>query len=255
MIPIMPRTSRQIEPGGCYHVINRGNGRQVLFHKTGDYQAFLQILAEGLRRFDVALLCWCLMPNHWHLVLRPRSRRAMIDLMRWVTVTHVRRHHAHYQADAGHLYQGRYKSFPVGEDRYFLVLCRYVEANALRARRVKRAEDWRWSSLHQRMQRVASPPPLPLGEWPVQRPRGWGALVNEPLREDEERDVRISMERERPFGDPAWVRRIAAKLGLGQTLRPRGRPRKPVEQLSLRQRQRRAKASGVVKRSGGQKGK
>ena len=88
----MPRALRTIDPDLCYHVINRGNARQAIFHKPGDYQAFVGILAEGLRRFGVELLCWCLMPNHWHLVLRPRSRTAMIDFMRWVTVTHVRRH-------------------------------------------------------------------------------------------------------------------------------------------------------------------
>jgi putative transposase len=238
----MPRPLRTIAPETCYHVINRGNGRQAIFHKPRDYQAFVDILTEGAGRFSVELFCWCLMPNHWHLVLRPRSRTALIDFMRWVTITHVRRHHAHYEANAGHLYQGRYKSFPVEEDHYFLVLCRYVEANALRARLVKSAEHWQWSSLHQRATRRATPP---LTEWPVERPRGWSALVNEPLHEAEQREVSTSIKRERPLGEPAWVRRMATKLGLTQTLRPRGRPRQPMTKLSPRQRRRRAKEVGA----------
>src|ERR1041384_2394181 len=121
----MPRAPRNIEPDICYHILNRGNGRQHLFFKPQDYQAFLDILGEALKRYDVELLCWCLMPNHWHLVLRPRSKKALARFMLFLTVTHVRRHHKHHRADPGHLYQGRYKSFPVEEDDYFLALCRY----------------------------------------------------------------------------------------------------------------------------------
>ena len=130
----MPRTARAIEAGLIYHVLNRGNGRQMLFRKPADFDAFERVMAEGLSRYPVDLLTWCLMGNHWHLVLRPRSDAALADLMRWVGVTHVRRHHAHHHTTGGgHLYQGRYKSFPVQDDSHFLTLCRYVEANALRA--------------------------------------------------------------------------------------------------------------------------
>ena len=69
----MPRTARAIEAGMIYHVLNRGNGRMRLFHKAEDYDAFERVLAEGLGRFPVDLLTYCLMPNHWHLVMRPRT--------------------------------------------------------------------------------------------------------------------------------------------------------------------------------------
>src|SRR5439155_524443 len=132
----------------------------------------------------------------------------------------------------GHLYQGRYKSFPVEDDHYFLVLCRYVEANARRAKLVDRAEKWRWCSLHQRIHRLRVPP---LTDWPVDRPNGWIELVNEPLDEREARQVRSSIERDRPLGSSSWVMRVARRLGLEQTLRSRGRPRKTFDQLSPRQ--------------------
>ncbi len=119
-----------------YHVLNRGNGRMRLFHEERDYDAFEQVLSEGLGRYSVDMLTYCLMPNHWHLVVRPRTDEALGRLMGWVGVTHVRRHQEHYhRRGAGHLYQGRYKSFPVAEDDYFLMLCRYVEANPVRAKR------------------------------------------------------------------------------------------------------------------------
>jgi REP element-mobilizing transposase RayT len=79
-----------------YHVLNRGNGRMRIFHKAEDYEAFERVLAEGLERYAVELLTYCLMPNHWHLVTRPKTDEALGHWMRWVGVTHVRRYHEHY---------------------------------------------------------------------------------------------------------------------------------------------------------------
>jgi len=84
-----------------YHVLNRGNGRLRLFHKEEDYDAFERVLGEGLKRYPVDLLTYCLMPNHWHLVVRPRTDVALGRLMGWVGVTHVRRHQEHYGSQKG----------------------------------------------------------------------------------------------------------------------------------------------------------
>ena len=113
-----------------------------IFHKPGDFAAFERVLAEGLERYPVELFTYSILSNHWHLVLRPKTDAALGQLMGWMCVTHVRRHHEHYHTrGGGHIYQGRFKSFPVAEDDYFLTLCRYVEANALRAEIVQRR--WR----------------------------------------------------------------------------------------------------------------
>jgi putative transposase len=228
-----------VVPGGYYHLLNRGNGRRELFHKDGDYLGFLQVLAEGLERYPADLLCYCLMSNHWHLVLRPRTAAALADLMRWVGVTHVRRHHQHYhRRGGGHLYQGRYKSFPIQDDLHFLTVCRYVEANPLRAKLVEKAEAWPWCSLAQRPGGgpvAALKPPLVLADWPVDRPRDWLAKVNRPMDKEQLKQLQESVNRGRPFGDERWVARTAALLGLGNTLRGPGRPasksngRKPAE--------------------------
>ncbi len=195
-----------------------------LFHKAGDYEAFERVLGEGLERYPVELFTYCVMPNHWHLVVRPKTDEALGRWMGWVGVTHVRRHHEHYQTrGAGHLYQGRFKSFPVAEDDYFLALCRYVEANPLRAGLVERAEQWQWSGMWRRAHRSGQ---LPLSSWPVERPHRWVAWVNRVFDEEQLEGIRICVQRGRPLGPEHWMRRTAARLGLDFTLRGPGRPRK-----------------------------
>ena len=144
----MPRTARIAPSGIIFHVINRGNAKGKIFSKEADFAAFEEILLEGTKRYRVALLGYCLLHNHWHLVLRPEVEGELGRFMQWVTVTHVRRWHEHRgTGGSGHLYQGTYRSFPVQADEHFLVVMRYVERNALRAGRVKHAQGWRWCSL------------------------------------------------------------------------------------------------------------
>jgi putative transposase len=112
----MPRTARAIESDVVYHVLNRGNGGMRMFADESDYEVFEEVLGEGLDRYPVELFTYCLMPNHWHLVARPGTDEALSRLMGWVGVTHVRRHHSrHRSRRGGHLYQGRFKSFPGAE--------------------------------------------------------------------------------------------------------------------------------------------
>jgi putative transposase len=221
----MPRTAR-IAPGGLvYHVLNRANGRTTLFRKDEDYHAFIELLAEARQRVPMRMLGFCLMPNHWHLVLWPKEDGELSAFMRWLSNTHVRRHHQHYHSYGhGHVYQGRFKSFPIQDDAHLLTVMRYVEANPLRAQLVTRSQDWKWSSLC--CKRSPGTRKELLSDWPVDRPDGWTRLVNAPLNEAVLKSVQTSAERSRPYGDASWTRSIAARLGLQFTLNPRGRPRK-----------------------------
>ena len=220
----MPRTPRADEAGGLYHALNRGNSRAAIFRKEADYEAFERILSEGLARYPVQLFCYQLMPNHWHLVLRPTQDGEMSRFLRWVTATHTMRYHAHYHTSGtGHVYQGRFKSFPIQDDAHFLTVCRYVERNALRAERTARAEDWRWGSLW-RWQQSIEPVPALLSPWPIPRSPHWLARVNEPLTDRELIALRRSAQRGSPFGDSAWIESTAQRLGLAPTINPRGRP-------------------------------
>ena len=164
------------------------------------------------------------MPNHWHFVLSPHLDGAMSRFVGWVTATHTMRYHAHYHSSGeGHVYQGRFKSFPIQDDEHFLSVCRYVERNALRAQLVKRAEDWRWGSLW-RWRQEPVPPPSLLSTWPTPRPLRWLERVNERLTDRELAAIRNSARRGSPFGDPKWVEASVKRLGLESTLRPPGRP-------------------------------
>jgi putative transposase len=231
----MPRTAR-VAPGGfVFHILNRGNERRELFEADSDYLAFLRVLTQTAERIPVRILAWCLMPNHWHLLLWPREDGQLGDFMQRLTTTHVRRWRLHrHSVGGGHLYQGTYKSFPVEQDDHYYTVCRYAERNALRAGLVKRAEDWAWCSLGMTQpaarftprHRAAAEESPPLSAWPVARPRNWAQLVNEPQTATELEALRASVQRGRPYGSPRWQKRTAQRLGLESTFRPRGRPRK-----------------------------
>ncbi len=225
----MGRPTRATPGGWVYHVLNRGNARLSIFEQPGDYQAFERILEQGIERFETRLLAYCLMPNHWHCVVWPRKDRELSQFIGWVTLTHTQRWHAHHgTAGTGHVYQGRFKSFPIQEDDHFYSVCRYVERNALRAKLVKQAEAWRWGSLWRVTHGDAASRRM-ISAWPVSRPRLWRDWVNEPQSQAELTALRRSVMRGNPFGEDSWTDKAAARLGLETTLRPRGRPRKVDE--------------------------
>jgi REP-associated tyrosine transposase len=222
----MPRSARYAPGGYVYHVLNRAVARLPLFEKPGDYAAFMRVMAEAYATHPIRVLSYCLMPNHWHMVLWPEGDGDLTEFVRWLTHTHTMRWHAHYHtAGTGHVYQGRFKSFPIESNEHLYTVLRYVERNALRANLVKRAEDWPWSSFWARCHGDESARRL-LSAWPVPEPRGWLSYVNEAQTESELKALRRSVQRGTPYGSEHWVGRTAVEFGLESTLRPRGRPRK-----------------------------
>jgi putative transposase len=201
-------------------VLNRGNRRAEVFHEHDDYAAFLELLGLATARLPVRLVGYCLMPNHFHLVAWPTEDGQLGRWMHWLMTAQVRRYRKRH-GTAGHVWQGRYKAFPIQEDDHLITVLRYVERNALRAGLVGSAEDWPYSSLHG----GAGSPPLDPG--PVPRRRRWREFVNRPMIEAESEAVRLSITRDRPFGSERWVDSTADRLGLRYTLRNPGRPRKP----------------------------
>ena len=217
----MPRTARAAVADLCYHVLNRGNGHAEVFHKPGDYLAFLDLVAHASERLPMRVLGYCLMPNHFHLVLRPHGDGDLGRWMHWLLTTHVRRYRRHY-GSSGHVWQGRFKAFPCHDDDHLVTLLRYVERNALRAGLTERAESWPHGSL---AQVVNGPGRVRLEPGPVLRDAAWVARVNEPLSEAELAAVRRCVGRSAPFGDASWAAATATRLGLESSLRARGRPR------------------------------
>jgi putative transposase len=224
----MSRIPRSASDNTIYHILNRANSRERIFHKAKDYEAFENMLLEGKEKYPMRILAYCLMPNHWHFVLYPKQGADLSVFMRWLTGTHTQRWHTHYKSIGyGHLYQGRYKSFPVQKDEHFLQLVRYVERNALRANLVKKAEDWRWSSIWRREHGTEEQKKI-LSSWPIETPKNYKEWLNKPQNEDELEALRLSVNRGRPYGNTSWVDKTAKRLGLLSTLKPRGRPRKGV---------------------------
>lgn len=225
----------RIDAGGyVYHVINRANGRMTIFEDDADYAALERILWQAQQRTGMRILSYCLMPNHWHLVVWPEHDGQLSKFVGWLTLTHTQRWHAHrHTTGEGHVYQGRYKSFIVQTDSYLWAVCRYVERNALRAKLVKNAEDWRWGSLWRWVNRGKVMEEVPeltpgsiAGSSPgSERPRNWVVRVNQAETAAELEALRECVNRGRPYGEAAWVERVVKKLDLQTTMRARGRPR------------------------------
>lgn len=219
----MPRALRVTHADVVYHVLNRANERARMFHSQAEYRLFRLLLREACRRFPMRILAYCVMPNHWHLVLWPLAPGSISAFMHWLTTTHValyRRHHG--SVGDGHVYQGRFKCFPVETSADYLKVMHYVEQNALRAGLADRAERWRWSSANERCR---SPRGL-LVPGPIALPAGWIELVNRPMTHEDLARLRESAERGAPFGSDAWKASAAVAHGLEQKLRGRGRPKK-----------------------------
>lgn len=221
----MPRLPRVDVGNIVYHVLNRANARQRIFSTKLDYQAFERLLIEAQRRVSMRILAYCVMPNHWHLILHPRRDGDLAAFVGWMTQTHTQRWHtAHGTVGMGHLYQARFKSFPVQTDAYLLQVCRYVERNPFRASMIPRVQDWRWSSAWLRLHGRNGEQPE-LSEWPVPPPRDYLRWLQGPQHVGELAAIRTCVVRGRPLGDDGWTQRMAKRLGIEQSMRARGRPR------------------------------
>ena len=218
----MPYRPRCGTAGLVFHVLNRAVRRARLFDHGADYAAFLLVFRQAQARIPLRILAYCIMPNHFHMVVWPTTDSELSAFMQWLTSTHSKRWHLHNQTrGTGSVYQGRFKSFPVQTDAHFLAVCRYVEQNPLRAGLVGRAEDWAWSSLWDRCKDYKR---VRLEEWPILRPPDWLESVN---RVDTGAMTRIrrSVLRSRPYGEATWTQQTAKRLGLKSTLGPIGRPK------------------------------
>ena len=221
----MPRVERIDVGENVYHVLNRANARVQIFDTGKDYKLFEDILEEAVEKFDMRLLAYSLMPNHWHMVLYPKNDGDLSLFVGWLTNTHTRRWHTETgTVGEGHLYQGRYKSFLCQDDGHFLTMSRYVERNAKKANLVSKAEDWRWSSVWRRENGTDKQKKI-LSDWPVSRPDNYLSWLNQPQTEEEEMAIEKAVLKSNPFGSLEWTEDVVKKFNLGQTLRGVGRPK------------------------------
>jgi putative transposase len=217
----MGRTARASQGGYLYQVLNRGNGRADVFYKDEDFAAFVSLMQEAREKVPMRLVGYCLMTNHFHLLLWPHGDGDLSRWMQCLMTAHVRRYHRHYKG-SGHVWQGRFKAFPIQDDEHYLTVMRYVERNLLRANLFERSQDWEWSSLKPTER---SGPAGHLSEGPIAKPALWTRFVNGVEIEAELRALRQSVTRGTPIGDVNWQNATANQLGIEASMRPRGRPR------------------------------
>jgi putative transposase len=221
----MPRTKRICPAGEVFHILNRAVARLTIFEKPEDYEAFMRVLDETWQIVPLPIFAMVAMPNHWHFVVRPETADQVSEFFRRLTVMHTMRWHAHYKTGGtGHLYQGRFKSFPIQSDNHLLTVMRYVERNPVRANLTELAEEWKWSSAYRRRRFPEGSPWLAIPNDPP-LPRNWRSWVNKVETDAELQSLRNSVKRGLPFGDAQWIRSSAVRLGLESTTRPRGRPK------------------------------
>ena len=197
LCPEMPRTSRVSRGGIVYYVLNRGNGRSDVFHKDDDFAAFVNLLREAHEKVPMRRTGFCLMKNHFHLLLWPHEDGDLSRWMQWLMTSHVCRYHRHYKG-SGYAGQRRFKVFPVQSDEHYLNVLRYVERNPLRANMVLRSQDWEWSSLKPTTR--TNPPGL-LHDGPIRKPAQWTRHVSGVETEAELKALRHSLAFGTPFSD------------------------------------------------------
>jgi putative transposase len=222
----MPRTTRVDIANEIYHVINRANARVPIFNTYADYQLFEEVLTEAQEKTSVRIYAYCIMPNHWHLLVSPKDDGDLSKFCGWLTMTHTQRWHAmHKTVGTGHLYQGRYKAFLVQSNQYLLQVARYIERNPVRAKLVIRAEEWQWSSLWRREKGAPDKKKL-LSEIPFEMPSQYLDWVNETETEENLAVIRNAVNKGKPYGFDTWVENMIDKFELVSTTRSQGRPKK-----------------------------
>ena len=222
----MPRNARVDVGGEIYHVINRANGRLQIFNKDEDYKLFEQILIETKELFDMRILAYKLMPNHFHLVLYPRENGDLGLFMHRLSNAHTRKVHARTNTNgSGHLYQGRYKSFIIDRDDYLFAVIKYVERNVVRAKLVRSCEDWQWGSAWRRIYGTAQEKKL-LDQESFQLPDDYLNWINTAENPDSLNIIRASVNKNVPYGRGRWVDNMVLKYHLESTLKSPGRPKK-----------------------------
>ena len=219
----MPRHRRISPDGFVQHVVNRGDHRETIFHKPADFRAFLALIAEAAHRVPMRILAYCIMRNHFHILVWPHAGKDLPGFMQTLMNLHIQRYLRHYKPSSpGHIYQGRYSNSLVQADENLLRVHRYVEANGLAASLVRRAEYYKWSSASHH----ASDPGRPeLSPGPIAKTDGWLSYLNAPRPEKEIMMIQRATRRGAPYGSEEWVTEVADRYDLTHTLRPRGRPR------------------------------
>ena len=220
----MARMARVVAAGYPHHITQRGNRRLETFFNEKDYSTYIEFISESCKKTGTECWAYCLMPNHVHLVLVPSDedglRASLGEAHRRYT-----RHINFREGWRGHLWQERFHSFPMDED-YLLATVRYVELNPVRARLVRSAEDWKWSSAKAHLKGVGdglvNVAPM------LDRYKDWKAYLDNGLSVEEMDQLRKHARTGRPLGNEGFVERVERMTGRYLHLRKPGVKKKDV---------------------------
>ncbi|MCA9355787.1 transposase [Candidatus Kaiserbacteria bacterium] len=221
----MARTPRLDIGENYYHIINRANARLQIFNSKEDYELFEEVLQDAWDIYQSNILAYCVMPNHFHIVIKTKQDGEMSQLMKWFTQTHASRWHAKNKTHgSGSLYQGRYKSFIIQDDLHLLTVLRYVERNPLTAKLVTNPLDWKYSSVYRRYNGKEEQKKL-LSPWVIEEPSDYLDLLTQPMSPKEIEKLEGSEQKSTPYGDEEYVLDTVERYGLLASTRNSGRPK------------------------------
>jgi putative transposase len=221
----MPRLARRLTSGYVYHVINRCSRGQEVFHDELDYLSFFDLMREAAGLYSVKVFAYCLMPDHFHLLVLPGRGEELSKLMQWLMTRHVRCHHRRH-GTSGRVWQGRFMSFIVQMDDHLLNVARFVESNPVRSGLAESSEEWMWSSHRENIGAMSR---LLTYGMPIEFPESRETIVTH-LPDSDIARIRQSISRQSPYGSPDWQEQTCRMFGLESTMRRRGRPRKNDEE-------------------------
>ena len=197
----MPRRARKIPSQQPLHVCNRSAGQITIYHSVADYIRFEICLKEMLEKFPLRLFAFCIMPNHYHLLMEGDSGQDVIKALHWLGTTHaVRLRRDTASMGRGAVYQNRFRAYPVQRNGVFYRVAHYIERNPVDANLCRSPEEWLWSSAS--LRRSDGPT---LAEWPMSKPGNWLETVRKPLEQVMREKIQNHESLQRPLGDPDWV--------------------------------------------------
>lgn len=228
----MVRPKRLHHPGFIFHVINRGNNRQAIFLEDEDYERYLGILYRYKIKFNFHIFAYCLMTNHVHLLIQVNENASISKIMQCITIAHTRHYHFKYRS-GGHVWQGRFRSPLVSNDEYLLKVMLYIEQNPVRAKMVKRVQDYHWSSYKlqimkkspKMIDRDQNPAYVRLGGAEDERRNSYQRLMQKELEEFDQKQIEKSLKGEGHYISERFREQINEMLPRKRSI---GRPRKSL---------------------------
>ena len=229
----MGRPLRITVPNLPFHVLNRGNNRQLVFREKEDFSYYLRLLKRYKKEFAFRLYHFILMPNHTHFLMEPTIEGSLSKIMQRLTLAHTWYFNKKYDC-VGHAWQGRFKSSLIDKENYFLWCGLYIELNAVRAGLVRKPEDWSFSSYNfyaygkkdPLINKILDVDPyyLELGANPQERQERYRRNMEEVIKEEFLRNIRKRLD-EGVFGRPDFIQEMKETFKI-RSLRLKGRPRK-----------------------------